>query len=210
MGLSRHSNFRLLAFVLTLSFGVSGSARAGEGFFGTESKRISLNYISYSGDENKSLTGNSGFGLEAGIGRGNRFLQFLTKLRLEYSSGTSKFLDSGSQLSLNYTLIGANAALGFRINPVMSDKETGFGIYFGAVGTFGVAQLSLPDRTYTSLKAGQTGTTLGYDFFAGAEFGRAREKRFFIEAGLKTARSSLGGSSAFQLDGLVLQGGLTW
>lgn len=210
MSLTRHSHFRLLALVLTLCFGVSGSARAGEGFFGIEAKRVSLNYLSYTGDENKSLTGNSGYGLEAGIGRGNRFLQLLTKLRLEYSTGTSKFLDSGSQLSLSYQMIGANASFGLRVNPVMSEKETGFGIYLGVVGTFGVAQLSLPDRTYSSLKAGQTGTTLGYDFFAGAEFGNALEKRIFMEAGLKTARSSLGGSSAFQLDGLVLQGGLTW
>lgn len=210
MGLARHLLLLLWTLVFAICMGVSESVRADDGFFGIESKRVSLNYLSYTGDENKSLTGNSGFGLEAGIGRGNRFLQLLTKLRLEYSTGTSKFLDSGTQLNLSYRMIGANAAFGFRINPVMSEKETGFGIYLGAVGTFGVAQLTLPNRTYTDLKTGQTGTAIGYDLFAGAEFGSALKTRMFIEVGLKTARSNLGNNSTFQLDGLILQGGLTW
>lgn len=181
-----------------------------DGFWGYEAKRVGIEYLSYAGDENKSLTGNSGYGLEAAISRGNAFLQFLTKIRLEYSTGNSKFLDSTTQLNLDYRLLGVNAGLGFRLNPVISSLSTGFGIYFGAAGMAGMAQLSLPNRTYTTLKSGQSGTILGYDIFAGVEFGSKGTNRPFIEAALKTSGASLGGTTNFRIDGLILQGGLVW
>lgn len=215
MGRFRQSVITLLPLlVLALPILSARDARADsgskDGILGTESTRIGLEYTTYSGDENKSLTGNSGFGLEAGVARGNSFIQFLTKLRVEYAAGNRNFLDSATQLNLAYRLIGVNAALGIRINPIFSKSPSSFGIYIGAVGTFGMAQLSLPVRTYTSLKASQSGTTLGYDIFAGTEIGSSASRRLFIEAALKTARTSLGGSSAFQIDGLVLQTGLVW
>ncbi|MBS1962783.1 MAG: hypothetical protein JST04_11235 [Bdellovibrionales bacterium] len=188
-----------------------GTAREGAGFFGRETRRFGITYTNFSGDKDESLSGGSGFGLEAGITRGNRFVQFIGKIRLDYSAGNVEFADGSSKTKLDYKLLGTAGALGLRLTPITSSDPAGFAIYFGAVGTFGIEQLTLPDRTYTSLKRNQTSTATGYDLLAGIDFGAfSSGKRLYLEAALRTARGDFGGKSSFQLDGLVLQGGLAW
>jgi hypothetical protein len=193
----------LSAFAVTAAFGSDGE-NSSPGFFSHESHRFGITYTDFSGDKDNSLTGNSGYGVDVGISRGNSFVQILTKVGLGYSRGNSEFLDSATKLALDYKFLTANAGLGLRFDPVMAHGG-GFGIYFGAVGTLGMAQLSLPDRTYTKLVSTQTALAVGYDLFAGIEM-----THFYIEAALRNAQAKLGGSSNFQLGGLVLQGGLTW
>ena len=185
------------------------SARADDGgtspgFFSRESHRIGLTYTDFSGDTGNSLSGGSGYGLEAGISRGNSFLQILTNVGLGYSNGQAEFVDSATKLNLDYKLLYANAALGLRIDPVMT-RSGGFGIYFGASGTVGMVQLTLPDHAYSKLQSSQTSLALGYDLFAGLEL-----TRLYVQAALRTAQAKIGGTSNFQLGGLVIQGGLTW
>lgn len=205
-------------FLLFASVGV-GSALAADssggsgkgGFFGRESRRVGLTYTTFSGEKDESLSGGTGFGLEAGITRGNSVLQFLGKIRLDYSAGSVEFADGATKSKLDYKLLGTNGSFGLRITPVTSADPAGFAIYFGAVGTVGIVQLSLPDRTYTNLKRTETTLATGYDLFAGVDFGAfASGRRLYVEAALRTARANLAGKNSFQIDGLILSGGLAW
>lgn len=202
-----------ILLLLVASFAAESAKAEGDGtgFFGRETRRFGIDYTTFSGNPDESLSGTSGFGLEAGITRGNGFLQFIGKIRLDYSSGNVEFADGSSKTKLDYRLIGTAGSLGLRFTPITSSDPAGFAIYFGGVGSFGIHQLTLPDRTYTSLKRTQTALTTGYDLLAGIDFGAsASGKRLYLEAALRTARGELGGKTSFQLDGLVLQGGLAW
>jgi hypothetical protein len=173
-----------------------------------------VGYTNLSGATNKSLGNpNTQLSLEFAAGKGGPFAAYLFKLRFDSSSGQSSFLDGGTAKSLKYTETAGNVGIGFRITPIPTPRETGILIYVGATIDLGLAQLRLPDQTYTSLTASQAAMTLGYDLFVGTDFilgGPKNPWGAFAEVALKQQSATLGGQSGFALGGLMLMGGIVW
>lgn len=179
-------------------------------FFNKQTTKIGAGLVIYGGEVDTSLTKKRAYGGEISTERGSRWLRFFGRVRGEYSTGQTSFLDAGTSTDYSYEFIYGQALLGVRLS-LLPTKY--FVPYVFASGTGGLAHLSI-NGTPTALRKSQTSTTTGSEVGAGIEleFGGDGGKKTLLYSEIQLRRGSveLAGQRDFSLESLRLIGGFGW
>ncbi len=214
----------LTALLLLSTSLLSSSEARADAFTGTGSSgaanlsksRLGLVYIGFSGKTGSSLDSATGVGVEFQRERQFSWASYFLKFRMESSSATKTFDDSGTNRSLAYKYLAGFGALGFKWSPFQG-TASGLNLYLGAAVDLGFAQITLPaNAAYTSVKSSDSNMATGYELQAGFSFpigGRGSQNDnwgLFFEAAYRQITSSLQGKSSFDLGGIQFSGGFYW
>ena len=184
-------------------------------FFRYNQTRMALTYITFSGEETKSLSTNSvGFGGEVASKKGNDYFALIGKVRGLYTAGEEPFLDGATQVDLTYNIISVEAHLGLLFNLIPGEAK-GFRPYIGGSGLAGQLQLRFDSNDVSTLKPSETEFYSGYEATAGVELyfkrgGGVNLWSLFGEMSARKVQANIAGQKPYYLDGLVITGGLAW
>jgi hypothetical protein len=208
-------SFSVIAVTLFFSIFAQAQTTSSGKFFRYSQTRAAVNYLTFSGAENESLSTNSlGIGGEVATKKGNDYVAVIGKVRGISTTGEEPFLDGATQTTLSYSMISVEAHLGFLFNLIPGEPR-GFRPYIGATGIGGQLQLRFDADDVTTLKPSETEFYSGYEATAGVELyfkkgGGVNLWSVFGEISSRKVQADIAGKTPYYLDGLVITGGLAW
>lgn len=196
---------------ISLLFASSAWAESSGPFWQQQTTRMSGYLANYSGVEEQSLTGKSGFGGEITTERGWRWFSIMGKVTGEYSATSADFNDGGTTRELDYQLLMSEIHIGARMGLFPTKR---FNPYVSATALGGLVNLKFSNTdNLTELQGSQTSFAAGYTVSAGVELRLGDQNKKFLlwgEIQSRVSQAPLADESSFKLDALKLVGGIGW
>lgn len=204
----------ILLFVILISASLSwGQSRFRAGGGTAKTTKIGVSYSNYTGPDNTSFSkGNSGFGLEASIDDGGKYLRYYFKAAGDYSNGSQAFIKNTTVYTSKYEYFAISPEIGLSLYPV-ARRDRGLNIYvfgFGQVSYNYLNIMNIPP-TVTGVNAKSQEFGAGYGGGVGVELNwsggmglssvkdTAGRNVIYAELGFVNSYAPLAGQNRFEL-----------
>lgn len=201
----------LLLFILGTASFSWGQSRLRGGT--TKTTKIGISYSNYTGPDNTSFSkGSSGFGLEASIDDGGKYLRYYFKAGADYSNGSQAFIKNTTVYTSKYEYFAISPEIGLSLYPV-ARRDRGLNIYLFGFGQISYNYLNIMNipTTVTGVNAKSQEFGAGYGGGVGVELNwsggmglssvkdTAGRNVIYAELGFVNSSAPLAGQNRFEL-----------